>query len=89
MEGQPNDAGQNDAGEWGAIEQPEETPVVPEQDELKEIPEGYVLATLFDGRQEIVPACPEDEDPVDFYSAQGIPLRGLPGLPDYESHDGE
>ncbi len=38
----------------------------------KEIPEGYVEMTLSDGRQEIVPECPEGEDPVDFYSSLGI-----------------
>lgn len=44
----------------------------PNQETPKEIPEGYVEVTLSDGRQEVVPECPESEDPVDFYSSLDI-----------------
>ena len=46
-------------------------------EEGEQIPEGYVRVTMAEGCEEIVPDCPADQDPVDYYMSDNGPLKDL------------
>ena len=88
----PEEPTDNQAEEYDDDEEEEVAPEEPKfkrywsEEDLPTDPEaeanGFVKMKMYDGSWDYVPLPPADEDPVDFYLSEGIPVAGLPGLPD-------